>query len=718
MAKEINISYPRNVFIYLFIFSGANAFLAYCPANLSVKLWVGLLGLLLPLVLAFRGQSIASSKEIPICFSESPPKPPRWLWIFMTVSAVAIRLGQTQVPGYWPLSDDGLDSFNSIELAKQWSWHFVYGPAQHPPIFFWTLGVYFKIIEPSLRSLFLFPVLCSIAGFVICFFLTRTFFSNFFSFLCCVLMGFSFWPLYLGKYCGFMALFIFWEMAAFYFLCIFIKRGSAQKNWRIAALLGVWVALGFWVGTAWPVIAMVAGIAVVQKTRQNWKKNKIALGWFLAPVLISGAFYFNFFVLGESGSHVRGLLAGGKGMDWNRQFLDSVSNLTALFWGCDLQNSYGPVWGGVLNPVFGSFFLIGLLECYRLRKIQFFKWILWALLILILPGFMSRNFDLFRNVQLLPLLLLVSALGLQLVLSSMKAKGFISLILLAVLFGLGLDFQHLWWTYFPKAPEAGSDAPRTNGLLKMYKILKEENETLGTGAVFFDLQPNVADQTLAIATYPFNSVRNPKLSLRDAKWAALVVNYNYQPFLAERFPGGKWFKIFNEAEPELESENKRLLGIVRLKPENAGVVTRWVEADKAFRKVVWLAADTPKNMGRSGVFTGLSEMKGLARGDRLLESLYWEMVFDFHRWENIYGDKNRPVHYRASREAVVNALQLGYPTAYFYNEMGGFYAAEGDFKNARKAFLSAVQSKVNLTPARENLKVLDMLEKSAGPQNK
>jgi hypothetical protein len=100
----------------------------------------------------------------------------------------------------------------------------------------------------------------------------------------------------------------------------------------------------------------------------------------------------------------------------------------------------------------------------------------------------------------------------------------------------------------------------------------------------------------------------------------------------------------------------------------------------------------------------------LVKGDPFLESLYWGMVFDFHAWESAFGDKLTSLHYPAAFEATRNAIKNGYPTAVFYNRLGGFLTAERDYPGARAAFLKAMQSKVNFTEAEKHLKNLTIIE--------
>lgn len=704
-AKRIDLGYDSHIFFYLILFMAANAVLAYGPGGLEVKLWVFLAGLLLPFVLAAQGISSGTKVKKEIYLQESFSAPGKGLWIGLVFLALAVRLAQTSVPGYWPVPDDGRNAAYAIELTRHWSWDLFISPTQVPPLFHWSLALFFKFVSPSLFSMWLFPAICSILVFTLSCVLARTLFSRSFSFLLGSLMAFGFWPLYAGKFCNCMAFYVLWELLTFIALAALLKKGVSRDNSRDAWVLGFCVAAGFWVGIPWPVVAAAVALAVFGMTWRRGKERKKILVQFLVLVVISAALFAYFSIHERNGAHIQRLFLFSGDVDWKRQLQDSFSNFSVLLWGCDLQNSYGPVWGGVLNPVLGAFFLAGILECFRSWKNSFVRWVVLALLLFLLPGAVTRNFDLFRNIQALPLLILITAMGVQGILLAAKTRGSKQILLLALLFSAGLDLRHLWLTYHPSAPGAGSNYQRS-AYSRAFDILREKNRLSGPGLVLFDLRPNEGDQTLSVATYRFNAARDPKLSVAEAKWMAVIVNINYKSFLVERFPGGEWHSLFLKDQAETGAEDKWMLGIIPLDAGLRETAARWAAADQEFRDLVWSAFNIPENRGRKDIFERLPAVHRAAQGDRLLASLYWEMVYSFHRWENLYGEKETRVHYPAARQAIQYALREGYPTAYFYNELGGFLAIEKDYVGAREAFRRAVNSKVNNTPAADNLEKL------------
>jgi hypothetical protein len=690
--------------LWFTLFAFSNALLAYVPIPIQTKLWIGLGGIGLPFFWVWRNGPKGDGQRGKPPYLREGFLTPAWSWVVLTVLALGLRLGQTCVPGYWPVWDDGRFAYYSMELADHWSWRFFFSPTQHPPFFNWTLALFFKCFKPSLFTLWLYPAACSAISFFFGTLAARTLFSRSFSFLCGFLLAVSFFPLYAGRFCMYMADLVLMETLTLFFLARLLSGRRPADRWKAAIGLGLCTAAGFWVAIAWPAVALSVLIAVFGAFGRPGRTDPPVLRAVLIPLSVSAALFVGASFLEKNGVHIHQLMAFGEGASFGRQLTDSLSNLTVLFWGCDLQNAYGPVWGGVLNPILAAFFFIGILECIKWGRNGMVRWMILSLGLLAIPGLVTRNFDLFRNTQVLPPVLLVTAMGIQcLVLGGPSVRRKLAIGALLLL-STGLDLRGLWLSYHPEGREAGSNGPCPVVDKRAYEVLEEEFKVRGYGALFFDLEPHEADQTLSVATYGFNATQNPGLPLESAKWVAFLIDPNYRPFLAERFPRGKWYSL--QGGEEKDSLEPRALFILPVDPDLLPTLRKWKSADRAFREVVWLAANVPEDQGRGGIFERLPGIHPLVQGDRLLESIYWGMVYDFHRWENVYGDKDTAVHFPASLEAVQQAIGEGYATAYFYNELGGLWFAQKDYARARQAFQKAVDSTENDTEALSNLEFM------------
>ena len=696
-----NPSYPAQAWVYFLLFTAANAALSYAPLGLTAKLWIFLFGVLLPLAQAFRSMPGTDKKEKSLLFSEIFQRPPGFLWFLILALGCALRLGMVWMPGNWPTFDDSRVAFYSVELLNHWHWVFFLSNSQYPALLNWIMAAYFHLVPPSVTSLWLFPALFSLGGLLLSWVLVRRLFSPSFGFIFILLMAFSFWPLYAGKFCGYMASLVFWEFLVLALLAFWIKSNPPQGGGRMAFLLGLAVGLGFWVSTSWPVVALVVSFVVAVQLRRGKKHWAVPLITYGIPVL-AFLFLFGWASLHfRNSAHLGQLWAlGGQG-DPLRRWMDSASNLTALFWGCDLQNSYGPVWGGVLNPLEGACFFLGTLECWRFRRQTWARLLAVAFLVLFAPGMLTKNFDLFRNMQLLPVLLLVTVLGVGRLLLSLPSRNRWWALGLVLSCSLLLDLRHVLLT-FPS-----SSSPTA----KAFAYLKTEASEKGPGFILFELRPHEPNPDLSVATYSFNATANPRISLGEVHWMGIVVDADYRPFLERRFPGSQWSDLYDPAHPDPPGSNL-VLGILPLGEGGKEPVENWRRANAALRDAVWTEANVPEDGDRREVFTQLEGMKPLFGGDPFLESLYWEWVFKFHIWENAYGDRNRSWHNPAALRALREGLRQGYPTAFFYNEWGAFLALQGDIPGARKAFEAALHCPVNLTPAAENLKALGAMGRS------
>src|SRR5208283_5117491 len=88
------------------------------------------------------------------------------------------------------------------------------------------------------------------------------------------------------------------------------------------------------------------------------------------------------------------------------------------------------------------------------------------------------------------------------------------------------------------------------------------------------------DQTLTTAVYPFNAARNPALSPIQARWAGLLTNINYAPFLAKRFAQSKWFPLPPDHDP---SHANLVLGIIPVDSANQDVLMHWLAVEQALQ---------------------------------------------------------------------------------------------------------------------------------------
>jgi hypothetical protein len=202
----------------------------------------------------------------------------------------------------------------------------------------------------------------------------------------------------------------------------------------------------------------------------------------------------------------------------------------------------------------------------------------------------------------------------------------------------------------------------------------------------------VTDQTLPLADYAMDVSRHPQMTLEGKKWAAVIADMHYQPFLKKRFPDGRWHALGNRYLPA----GGIMMAIIPVTPRHQRDLERWCDANRAFHSVTREIVQSGSNP--VPVLAKLSKVYSFVEGDPFLESVYWHKCLDL---EKKRGDRT------ASLRAIHQGLQRGYALPFFFNDEGVLLMQEGRYKEARKAFRRALGSELNLTPARSNLELLE-----------
>jgi len=680
--------------VVFIVFLLTNVLLSYGPLGSYVKILLGLAGILIPLGWLMRQESSPLPDEKPAFERESFESIPPWIYWAVGLLALIPRFFQLTELSRWLFPDDGYFSYYSSELSKAWSWHFFFTFGQEPLFFNWSLALFFKFFQPSLFTIWLFPAMLSAMTLGLYCFAFRTIFSKTFSLICFCWMGFSFWPWFNGRFCIPEAAMPFWEALTFLLLSLFITEKSPVRRPCLLRALGWAAGLGFFVARAWLVVASSVVLAVHFMDRKKPKEKG-----FLLPLLSSmapPAFLFAWASLHEkNGRYFQKLWALHSGMDWAQQGSDFFAHVRAVFWGYDWSILYGPVWGGMLNPILGSFFLLGLMEGWKWRRRTAVRWVFLSFGVFFLPAVAATGFDTFRIFQILPLVIVAVVMGMFSLWDAPKTVGKITLIIILFLSSVALDCHHLFSRFHRVwgEPGTGWELRKSPELSRAYDILMKTNKDLGPGSVLADLRTHVADPSLIMAAYPFDVCRNPKFTFEDAHWVSVVTDANYRPFLAERFPAGKWYWI-----GEKKSVGYWMLGVIPLNEENRAGLSKWFEVNQGLRGATYAVISSSPWVSQSLILDRIYQVKDLLGDDPFLQSCFWEKVFT-HR--AIDHDE------LGCLEAIREGLQNGYPLAEFYNEEGAILVQQGKTALARAAFQKAVHSKLNLTPAAENLKALD-----------
>ena len=679
LGKTVPESFVRFKTAYFLVFVLSNAVLAYSSLGLLAKLWVGLSGIALPLGVALATAPAPSPREVPPQRGD-PFAPPAWAWVLLGAAVLSSRLWNLTGSWAWPTGDEGLTAVAGIGLSEKWNWHFFYTTGQAPPLLFWLCGLLFKVSDDTSFNLWFSPALFSVLTVVMGTLAARQFFSAWFSFLLGCLMALGFWPVFIGQHGLPGATLPLWECSCFYLLGKFLKAPEGtRKKWSLA--LGFCVGLGSLTYTSWPVVAILIGGAVVGEGIARSPKNFVPFLCFLAAFLLTLSPFWKAALTEGYGGYLGSLLTWNYWLRWPHELGTLVDYAAVYFWGDWTGGALvRPVWGGLLNPLLGALFFLGVVELFRWRKLKWVRWAAFGLLFFQLPGLVTLNVNTMRVVQAMPLLLLVAAVGLQFLLEGLPpAKKIFQLSLLLAVSG-GLDAWHLELPHRNVKMDPGflGRVGGSPGLFRSYVFLKDLAVQEGPGFIFTEFYPS-RDESLAAMTYPFNAAWNPGLASGEARWAAVLTQEGYLPFLARRFPASKWWTA---GDGRLAAGWGILL--IPVNPETSPSLGRWVKARPVFRKLT----DAVALMGD----TSLGEVldKRLARdmplleGDPFLESCFWERMGEVY-----YHFGNR---YRDHLEAVHLAIEKGYPAGHLYHQLAGLLEVAGRTKEAEAAVQKAKES--------------------------
>ncbi len=490
---------------------------------------------------------------------------------------------------------------------------FFLGQRPEPSAFHWGLAVFYKMFPPGIFSTGFYLVILSALTVGVTYGSARAFLSKSFSVFCLMVSATGFWALYLDAHCFVHVLALLWQIAQLGFLGRLAQGGPLKKSRRNAFFLGLITGSGFFIAIAWPVAALMTLMALIGLWIQ--KKSRGTLLPFMAPFTFF-ALLFGVAALHEHyGQHLGSLWALRPGGDWLQRWPDFVSNFTALFWG-DSAGGFGPAWGGMLNPLLASLFFMGLIELKGLRSSVFLRWVLAGLLLGLAPGFLSKGFDVFRSVHSFPFQVVLAGLGFQRLLESLPRKRSLITALLIFLGSTSLDLVH------DRLSAARMDPTAVN-FSKAYEILQKNYAPLGPGLVLSDLMPRIWNHSLDVATFSYNAVANRRIPPSQARWAAILENEEYVPFLSRRFGQIRWYALGGD---DLWKTGRLFLGVMPIQAETEPALASWLNADLYIRGLILEFLKAEPFMPPQSLAAGLISMPLGEKPDPFLESCRDERI--------------------------------------------------------------------------------------------
>ncbi len=680
--------------VFFTLLAALNTLLAYSPLDWGIKLAVGLLGFGILGFFYLKNQPPAPLQEQPL-FTRELFTPVIW-WIYLILGlALVVRLYKLTSFLSFPILDEIVNAYSAIHLNGHGGWPFFYYSSQLPPLYLWLLTEEFKFGGVSFQNLWLVPAFLSFLAIVIYYRAFRVFFSKSFSFLCLVLLGISFWPVYIGRFSHNAVLMVFCQALAFWILAKFLSADSNRNHPALSIFLGFCLGLGFYTYFAWPLIALCVILTLGWFFRRSWPNRKWDLFLFLAAAFLTvlplaiAALRENF------GAYIRILFAFNQKGDetyhwhyWQNAFL-----FTNLFWtGQPWYFLYNSGWGGLLNPILGSLFFMGTAEWWRLRWHPLAKWMAGSAAVLFLPCLLANNINGYHLAPLLPLFIATMALGLGAVLGGLP-NGPARFAFILPVFFLSIGLDHV--TLEKSMAVANRDFSDTNPRVALCESLKKHSQTSGPGLVYSDFSMDEwLPVYLNVGTYSFNTLANPSLDSGKVSWAAIIADDGCRPHLTRLFPDA----VFTDWKSPSPSDSN-LQAIIPLNPANRKILEGWNQADRDLRELNFLLLDHPFTQPLDKPIRYLLDRESDFQGDSFLKFYYWGKLAN-----NYYWDKK----YTLALTTFQKALSFGSNGLLNYNLAQIFGKAER-YSEAKKALLEAAKWDSIYQPPPQLLQKLDEL---------
>ncbi len=690
--------HPSKPWVFFIIFLLSHTLLSYSSFYFSIKLGICAIGLVFPFLLYLIVSRPNPVDEKNIYKLEFIPTVPLWIWITLGGLTIFVRFYKLTTLSVWPNYDDGLWGFMAIDFYHTWDWSLFYQDNSYPSAYLWGLGLLFKLFQPSIFLTWFYPALISTLVVPVGYAAARQYFSKSFSFVMALFLAFSFWPMFVGRFGNQQILTLLFECLWLWFLARLVKTPWSVRLWKEPVLVGLVTALGFYIYISWVAIAFFSCLTVFAVWWRSPSRNLRPLLLFLAvfflalaPLLEAGLIRNYMRIVHDIGS-----LYGP--VPFAARANTALGYLSSIFWGASKKNySYQPVWGGLLNPVLGALFLLGIGAMIKTWRNPFSQWILLGLFLFFVPGVLTHDIEPFRILPLIPFLLVGCVRGLSLLLSKLSPQKSSLWVLIFTISFAGLDFyhladryHHLWdlestWIGYAKPME----------FYRAYLILDKIRENQGPGLIYSEFKPGLCDQTLMVADHSFNAAQNPDLSFSAARWAAVLVNVNYQPFLRRRFPEGKAFFL---SAGLTVPDGGEMLWVMPVNGANVKTLSYWQAASQSF-------CCFP---GRytSILRENLEKAYPSFHQDAFLESCFWEKLADLDFKIGLFKDSRRSI------EDLEKGLKRGWGAAHLYQRLAVFHLMRSEVPQAKEALQKAISAPLDLTQSRQLLRSLQPSENS------
>jgi len=512
---------------------------------------------------------------------------------------------------FWPIGDEGILASLAIDQMKAWEWDLLVAEDRQEALGVWVLALFFKLFEPSLLSIRLFPALISLATCALAYWAARQFFPKGTAFLVLGLFGLCFWEFTFSRFCMRVILLVLVQCLCLGLLGLCLRRpGTGWAPWA----LGLSAGLGFYTFTSWAgvwiglvlALALCAPASKVRAFLSIFLMGSAAVAAPMAWARLSpgGMSYI--------GGNFGGGLSPGLFLDYLRQ----------VFWDGMKSFPFGSDWGGLLNPLFGALALLGAAVLFR-RPSPRVRWALGlGLLSSMLPALLAQGIELHRITALFPLLTVMAALGVAELSWPLTSHPWgRALALIGASFCL--DAYNFIARYCDPTLAPPGQQWRSQEHHQAYGLLKGHAEGEGPLLLFSEFNTDYDEKTLPVAAYPFDGLQDPAKGSR-AKTVALLLPPGYAHSLQLEFPGTRVHSIVGTTLGRTRALALILVPLLSIPPDR---LKAWRE-EHALHQKVHLSMREKLRSEDWGRYARSLEGP-LPQGDRLLSAVRLEKLAFF-----------------------------------------------------------------------------------------
>ncbi len=606
----------------------------------------------------------------------------------------------------WPRHDESLCGALAIRLMSRWDWTLRQLGFLVTPLSNWGMALFFQVLGPSLKSLWLYPALESSLAVGAGYLAARQFLNQRTSLVFAIFMAGSFWPAYAAKFALPLDAMLLMENLSFLALGVFLNHKGLAGRPALAALVGFLTGLVFYASLPCGLIAAVISFAMAARCLTAGGPRRggyLSLGCYAGVLAAALAPLFLDILARGMGNYNTSALA----THWDaQQARVAGAYLGSIFLSRPgAAGDYSPIGGAFLNPVLTLFFLAGLVKMWVSRKEPLFQGLGWCLLLALGPTFLTGSLEYFRTANAMPFALALGAIGADSIFEILAPPKRLWLCALIAL-SLAWDGYRLLVLYPGEWSVPNSNWAENYKSIRGWRafgVLSYWEKNRGPGCYLGNLDTQTLDQSLAIATFPFNAAENGKYSLEDSGWVAVLTNLHYMPFLKTRFPECRIYSLDWEHKGRYGGD---VLFVAPMSGPNRPVFLKWFALNQKLQESTDEIMDRYQSGPRNAILEELGRQEAYAQGDPFLESCLWEKIYTQLNYEVAWGEvpftANRPALAYALREA----LQKGYPAAHLWNELGNILWTAGRTAEAKQAFENALRAPLNLTKAAEHLRQL------------